>query len=182
MDIKTLFIVILVAIIFFLIKNRPQKLSKRITTSGTGNIKPRSISNVADQLYFVENGAFKKRKLMNQQEYYLFRKLETFLEKNYATFRVFPQVSMGEILSGDNTQAHSSINSKRVDFVIISKYGEPCVVIEYQGEGHYQANAASRDAVKKEACRKAGVRYVEIDAHYSDDDISLLGRHLTQTH
>ena len=34
--------------------------------------------------------------------------------------------------------------------------------IEYQGHGHYQGTAAARDAVKKEALRKAGVRYIEV--------------------
>ena len=88
---------------------------------------------------------------------------------------------MGVYLSASDMQAHSSINSKRADFVIISKYGKPCVVVEYQGTGHYQANAAARDAVKKEACRKAGIHYVEISADYNDQDINVIGRYLTQT-
>jgi Protein of unknown function (DUF2726) len=54
------------------------------------------------------------------------------------------------------------INSKRVDLLIVSRRGEPIVAIEYQGHGHYQGTAAARDAVKKEALRKAGVRYIAV--------------------
>ena len=34
--------------------------------------------------------------------------------------------------------------------------------IEYQGGGHHQGTAAARDAVKKEALRRAGIGYVEV--------------------
>jgi hypothetical protein len=40
--------------------------------------------------------------------------------------------------------------------------GDPIAAIEYQGHGHYRGTAAARDAVKKEALRKAGVRYIEL--------------------
>ena len=43
--------------------------------------------------------------------------------------------------------------------------------MEYQGSGHYQGTAAARDAVKKEALRKAGVRYVELSASDSAEQI-----------
>jgi hypothetical protein len=33
--------------------------------------------------------------------------------------------------------------------------------MEYQGAGHYQGDAAARDAIKREALRRAGVAYVE---------------------
>ena len=36
--------------------------------------------------------------------------------------------------------------------------------IEYQGSGHHQSSAAARDAVKKEALRKAGIGYHEVVA------------------
>ena len=38
----------------------------------------------------------------------------------------------------------------------------PLHAIEYQGGGHHQGTAAARDAVKKEALRRAGVGYVEV--------------------
>ncbi|MBV4414457.1 DUF2726 domain-containing protein [Enterobacteriaceae bacterium YMB-R22] len=178
MDIQSVIILLLLAVIFFLYKSRNKKRASSPPPQTFQ--RPRSVSNVGDQLYFVENGVFKKHKLMNKEEFYLFRKIELFLQKNYSGYRVFPQVAMGVYLRSDDAQAHSSVNSKRADFVIISKFGEPCVVVEYHGGGHYKANAASRDAVKKEACRKAGIRYMEIEANYKDDDINAIGRYLAQ--
>ena len=72
------------------------------------------------------------------------------------------QVSLGEVLSSPDARAYSAINSKRVDLLIVSRSGDPIAAIEYQGHGHYQGTAAARDAVKKEALRKAGVRYIEV--------------------
>jgi hypothetical protein len=46
--------------------------------------------------------------------------------------------------------------------LVVDWTGLPTVAIEYQGNGHYQGTAAARDAVKKEALRKAGVQYIEI--------------------
>jgi hypothetical protein len=39
--------------------------------------------------------------------------------------------------------------------------------IEYQGSGHHQGTAAARDAVKKEALRKAGIGYHEVVAAHT---------------
>ncbi|QCT18995.1 DUF2726 domain-containing protein [Jejubacter calystegiae] len=175
MKMETLLVIVLFAILIYLLIARGKKRYRPTNTS-----KARSVSNIADQLYFVETASFEKRNLMNKKEYYLFRNIEAYLQKNHPTFRVFPQVSMGEFLSSKSDNAYSSINSKRVDFIIISKFGQPCIAIEYQGTGHYQNNAISRDAVKKEACRKAGIRYIEFEASYRDEDMASIGRYLSQ--
>jgi Protein of unknown function (DUF2726) len=47
--------------------------------------------------------------------------------------------------------------------------------IEYQGSGHHQGTAAARDAVKKEALRKAGIGYHEVVAgHTTPSDLKRL--------
>jgi hypothetical protein len=68
--------------------------------------------------------------------------------------------------------AFRSINSKRVD-ILIDQGGWPIIAVEFQGEAHYQGNAAIRDAVKKEALSKAGVAYVEVFPGDAPDEISL---------
>ena len=77
-------------------------------------------------------------------------------------WRVMAQVRLGEILYSPDARAYSAINGKRVDLLIVSRGGDPIAAIEYQGHGRYQGTAAARDAVKKEAVRKAGVRYIEV--------------------
>lgn len=139
------------------------------------NRKPRkkslSFTDSANQLLIVSKGDFYKRKLMNKEESYLFRSLESILKKNKSEHMVFAQVSFGEIIGSKDKAAYSCINSKRADFVVITRYGDPVAVFEYQGGAHYQADAIQRDAVKKEACRKAGIAYFEVTPGYTHDDL-----------
>ena len=72
------------------------------------------------------------------------------------------QVSLGEILRSKNTEAFGCINSKRVDMLLVDEECRPRHAIEYHGDGHYQGTAAARDAVKKEALRRAGIGYHEV--------------------
>lgn len=62
------------------------------------------------------------------------------------------QVSLGEILRSKNTEAFHCINAKRVDMLLVDQNCRPRHAIEYQGGGHYQENAAARDAFKKKPC------------------------------
>lgn len=82
---------------------------------------------------------------------------------------MFAQTSLGEVIGSNDNRAFSTINSKRVDVLLVDRFGSPVVAVEYQGSGHYQGSAAARDAVKKEALRKAGVQYVEVMESDSDE-------------
>lgn len=77
------------------------------------------------------------------------------------------QVSLGEFLASKDRAAYFAVNSKRVDFALMDD--KCCVrhVIEYQGTGHHQGSVAARDAVKKEAVRKAGIGYHEVVAGHT---------------
>lgn len=72
------------------------------------------------------------------------------------------QVSLGEILRSSDADAYSCINSKRVDLLLVDENCSPKHALEYQGHAHHQGKAAARDAVKKEALRRAGIGYHEI--------------------
>lgn len=116
----------------------------------------------ADQLRAVTSAEFKPRKLMSKDEARTFYAAERAVKSMGAKCRVMAQVNLGEILSCPNKQAFSAVNSKRVDILIVSQFGDPIVAIEYQGHGHYQGDAPARDAVKKEALRQAGIAYLEV--------------------
>ena len=79
-------------------------------------------------------------------------------------WQVMAQVSLGEILRCEDKAAYGCINSKRVDLLIVDADCKPVHAIEYQGGAHFKgAHAtAARDAVKKEALRRAGIGYEEI--------------------
>jgi hypothetical protein len=59
-------------------------------------------------------------------------------------------------------------------FYLSASIGRRCrwLAIEYQGYGHYQGTAAARDAVKKEALRKARVRYIAVTPESGTEDMA----------
>ena len=60
---------------------------------------------------------------------------------------------------------------------MIDRRGHIVAAIEYQGTGHHQDNAFLRDAVKREAVRKAGVPYIEVEADFDASEVrGRLGR------
>jgi uncharacterized protein DUF2726 len=130
------------------------------------------LTDVGQQLHAVMTGSFEKQRLMNSAEYRVFAIVEKEIAAHtHRGYRVFAQTSLGEILRSPNDDAFRSINSKRVDILIVDRNGWPSLAIEYQGEAHYMGTAAGRDAVKREALRKAGVRYLEFRAGDTDDHI-----------
>lgn len=79
-------------------------------------------------------------------------------------FAVVRHSAVGEFVAADNPNAYGCINSKRVDLLLVDGDCRARHAIEYQGTGHHQGTAAARDAVKKEALRKAGIGYDEVVA------------------
>ena len=120
------------------------------------------VTDPAEQLRLVIGAKFEKRRLLSRSEAYVLYAAEKAINAADLKWRVMAQVSLGEVLSSPDARAYSATNSKRVDLLIVSRSGDPIAAIEYQGHGHYQGTAAARDAVKKEALRKAGVAYIEV--------------------
>lgn len=117
----------------------------------------------ADQLTTVMNAKFRARSLLNKSERRLLSVLEAALREESPGWRVMGQVSLGEVLSSEEEDAYFAINSKRVDFLIVNANCYPLHAVEFQGAGHHVGKtAAARDAVKKEALRRAGIGYVEV--------------------
>jgi hypothetical protein len=116
----------------------------------------------ADQLRTVMNARFDKQKLLSREEARVFLAAERVIRSEGLNWRVMAQVSLGEVLRSPDASAFAAINSKRVDILLIAADGEPLAAIEYQGSGHYLGTAAARDAVKKEALRRAGIGYIEV--------------------
>jgi hypothetical protein len=85
------------------------------------------------------------------------------LEAESPGWRAHGQVSLGEILASENKDAFLAINSKRVDLLIVDADCKPLHAVEFHGSGHHIGDeAAARDAIKKEALRRAGVGYIEV--------------------
>lgn len=129
----------------------------------------------ADQLKLVMKADFRSRPLLNKAEGTVFRSLDKIVIARNPDWQVMAQVSVGEFVGCDDEAAYRSINSKRVDFVLMDENCQARHALEYQGNGHHQGSAAARDAVKKEALRKAGIGYHEIVAgHTTPGDLRAL--------
>lgn len=117
----------------------------------------------AEQLRCVMEANFKARELLNKSERRLLEVIDRALVEHSPSWRAMGQVSLGEILSSPDKSAYSAVNSKRVDLLIIDENCRPLHAVEFQGSGHHiSKNTAARDAVKREALRRAGIGYVEV--------------------
>jgi hypothetical protein len=131
----------------------------------------RDLTDIGVQLRAVMAAPFERKKLLNWSEYRAFKAIEEELAASSLGYRIFAQVNLGEILKSSDDTGYRSINSKRIDILVVNRGGWPLLAVECQGAGHYQGNAAARDAVKKEALRKAGVRFMEIGTADTDAQI-----------
>ncbi|MFV0644211.1 MAG: DUF2726 domain-containing protein [Sphingomonadaceae bacterium] len=119
--------------------------------------------SAADQLRRVMQADFKARALLNKPERRLLGCIDRILEAESPGWRAMGQVSLGEILYSHDKGAFWAINAKRVDLLIVDQECRPLHAIEFQGTGHHGSpETAARDAVKKEALRRAGIGYVEV--------------------
>lgn len=131
--------------------------------------------DAADQLRIVMGASFTVQPLLNKSEARVFRELDRIVIACNPGWQVMAQVSLGEILQSQDADAFRCINSKRVDLLLMDDSCRPRHAIEYQGTAHYQAAAAARDAVKKEALRRAGIGYHEVVAgHTTPSDLKRL--------
>ncbi len=127
----------------------------------------KKVPDASDQLRMVMKADFKAQPLLNKSEARLFKSMDKMvIELAPPGWQVMAQVSLGEILRCEDKDAYACINAKRVDLLIVDADCKPIHAIEYQGGGHFKgAHAtAARDAVKKEALRRAGIGYVEVVA------------------
>lgn len=163
---------VVLAVVAFYAARTAYRLRRRV---------PRRISDVTDvtqQLGFVSRVAFEPTPLLNKSEFQVFLLLEQVVREVGGGHRVMAQTPLGEILKPKGAKnselelAFRSINSKRVDFVIVDRAGFAVVGVEYQGHGHYQGTAALRDAVKREAFRSAGVPLIEVFAAFDRREVA----------
>ncbi len=171
-----LFVAVLVAVLIAAWAARRRRPSPR------RDAEARRDEHLARQIAAVRRPGvlFRKRRVMGRGELDVFHAALSVVRQPLPggpyPFHVFPQVSLGQIIGADPDQdtradqahadqAHRAINSKRCDLLITDRAGNPVAVVEYQGAGHDLGGTAERrDAIKRTALERAGVRVVEIAA------------------
>jgi Protein of unknown function (DUF2726) len=129
----------------------------------------RAALDAAEQLRRVMEADFSERPLLNRPEAAVFKALDAAVIARNPGWQVMAQVSLGEFLASQDKDAYFAVNAKRVDFALMDEACRVRHAIEYQGTGHHHPGgaAAARDAVKKEALRKAGIGYHEVVAGHT---------------
>ena len=160
--------------------SKPDRRGK--STPFQPNTVPAKLPDAADQLRTVMKADFKAQPLLNKSEARLFKAIHKQVLGLRPDWQVMAQVSLGEILRCADKDAYLCINSKRVDLLIVDEECRPLHAIEYQGGGHFKgAHAtAARDAVKKEALRRAGIGYVEVIAGDTPAELKRVVERLVQ--
>lgn len=116
------------------------------------------------------NTNFEAVRLLNKQEVKVYEALvENIQIQSNNQYRVFAQVSLGEILRNSDRSSFNRINQKRVDFCIVNSDYMPIAAIEYHGGGHFRGNYQERDEIKQQAVEYAGLVYHAIFEHNLDN-------------
>lgn len=132
-------------------------------------------ATAADQLRRVMEATFKARPLLNKPEKRLIAVIDKALAEERPGWRAMGQVSLGEVLWSEDKDAFWAINAKRVDLLIVDEEFRPLHAVEFQGTGHHlSAETAARDAVKREALRRAGIGYVEVVSNQTPAQVRIL--------
>lgn len=145
-------------------------LIKQEKEKSTERYQQNNLRDHDNQLRFIEEGNLKKTKLMNTPEYYLFLCLSDIIRDIPVKKYLYAQVCMGSFLAQRqdrwlDSQAYSSINSKRCDFVITDNFGEVILVVEYNGTGHMgddEEQTQKRDLVKAKALESTNIPLIVV--------------------
>ncbi len=145
-------------------RKRPWQRGKAAPKADAPPPRPMNpVATAAEQLRVVMEAVFTARPLLNAGERRLLSVLDKALAEESPGWRAMGQVSLGEILASPNEAAFLAVNSKRVDLLIVDADCRPLHAVEMQGKGHHLSDTtAARDAVKREALRRAGIGYVEV--------------------
>nr|WP_310523349.1 DUF2726 domain-containing protein [Polymorphobacter sp.] len=119
----------------------------------------------AAQLRLVSDARFSSKRLLSVSEARVLDALEVIIADMGQDWRVMAQVNLAEIVASTDLAAISAIDDQRVDMLIVSADQMPIAAVEYQALGQIHEDNAIRDAVKREALRRAGITYIEVRAN-----------------
>ena len=177
-----LLLAIAIAVIVLIQTAKPRRSRSSWANRDRAQPVPASdLSQPANQMDAIAEIGFQRRPLLNATEYRIFATVENALKKNKFEYRVMAQTSLGEVLRTEGAfddasarRAFSAINSKRLDVAIFDRAGMLVLAIEVQGSGHHlKKTTFMRDAVKREALRRAGVEMLEVTPDWDQPRIEV---------
>ena len=130
-------------------------------------LKPSEIDGLRD----VSDARFSAKRLLSDNEAIVLSEVETIIAGIDQAWRVLAEVSLTQIVESTSAEAISAIAGQQAALVVATGDRTPIAVIEYQPLGQVRNEDAVRDAVKREALRRAGVAYIEVRASDQPGDL-----------
>lgn len=145
--------------------------SKTFPTLSSVNVETNDYDHNDYMLDVVSNfDGFKRKKIFNASEAKVFYLInEVLSDEKFKRWHCHGQVSLGELITTNDDdydgEAYRAINSKRVDFAVVNNFGEPVLIVEYFGEGHFGNDpdaSKKRDYLKRIVAHKAGIKVLTL--------------------
>ena len=142
------------------------------------------VRDPANQSRFVREGDFFTKAPINAESFKtVFSVVEKQLNREFPGYRILAEVNLGAFLKTKvdthgkrNDRAFRSINSKRVDFLIIDRFGNPALAIEYHGTFKRTDGQLSSDEVKRLVFCKVSLPVIEVPALTESREVARLVR------
>lgn len=128
-------------------------------------------STAVDGLRDVSDARFSAKRLLSDNEAIVLAEVETIIAGVGQAWRVLAQVSLAQIVESTSAEAAAAIEGQLAALVVVTGDRTPIAVVEYQPLGQVRSEDAVRDAVKREALRRAGVAYIEVRASDQPGDL-----------
>jgi hypothetical protein len=140
----------------------------RLTGPGA---RPAGFVDSAADLRLVSDAGFASKPLLSGREADVLGFVETAAAEAGQGWRVVPQVRLVDIIASSDVEANAVIGDHRLDMLIVSASHLPVAALDYQPLGQLKDDSALRDAIKREALRRADVPFIEIRANEPLDGI-----------
>ncbi|GFE97872.1 hypothetical protein DmGdi_29450 [Gluconobacter sp. Gdi] len=137
------------------------------------------LSDPQNQLRFIDECSLKAVPPVNREAVRVLYAIDEWIKDMQPDWRFAFEVAMGGFIKTPyapddprQKRAFKSYSGKRVDFLLIDRFGNPVLVVEYNGSGHdLSGDADARMAVKRLALQKAGIPLLEIPERMGKLDI-----------
>lgn len=139
--------------------------------TGPGAARAGGVVDSAADLRLVSDAGFASKPLLSAREADVLGYVETVAAESGQGWRVVPQVRLVDIIASADAEANAVIGEHRLDMLVVSARHLPVAALDYQPLGQLKDDSALRDAIKREALRRADIPFIEIRANEPLDDL-----------
>lgn len=137
-------------------------LALNISTKGNVKLNSNRINTESEHIENIANLPYQKKYLLTRNEYYFYKKLQTYTEKH--NLQILAKIRLADLIevkkglsNSDWNRYFSKIKSKHIDFAIVDNMKILCL-IELDDSTHNQNDRKERDLFVNSALSQAGYK------------------------